>query len=922
MNLINRAKELELLIGLVAQAEEGTSAAVVVPGEPGIGKTALLDVVAARAVSQRVQVARLTGMESEVPLGYAALHRLLLPFSELIERLPGPQRDALQSTFGLVAGPPPDRFLVALGVLTLLAEAASAAPLLCIVDDSQWLDSESAVVLGFVARRLHAERIVMLFAARELTQVAPALQGLPEVVIGPLEADDATALLAMIAPGRLSPAVAARLVAEGRGNPLALMELAAELTPAQLAGTADLPDPLPAAGSLQQTFSRRLGRLSSGAQLLLAIAAAQPAASETLVWRAAEWLGIDADRVAPEVSGLAEFGAGVSFRHPLVRSVAYHRLPAAQRRMIHRALAEVSDASDQPDRVAWHLAMAATGPDEELAARLADVAGRAMDRGGYAATTAFLARAAELSADPALRAGRLVAAAEAALTAGHPVRARALLDQVESGAAGDQILVTALQLAGQVSFAMGQAGDAARQLLAAAKRLLPLDARRGRRTLLAALTAANYADRDVLEEVLACAAGVAETPVDLDDWNATADCLLLGLVHRLTGAPKQAAPLLRAAVSHLSQPATPDAIRMSIPVIVGALAGSELVDDNVTPDVVSMYLRSARRDGALMVVPTALLIQARVFLDGGRFDDAQQACAEGRALGEATGAPGIPDLANYVELALLSWRGREREARDLVAHLQRRNDEGMQLYHPPSYYLAVLELGLGHYREAYDHALAAFQTDRLSVGTLALPDLIEAAARCNELAMARQGLERLEGRAHASGTRWGLGRLARCQALLAGDGAEPLYRQAIELLDATSVRTDLARAHLLYGEWLRRQRRRRDARVQLRIAYEMFSQMGADGFASRASGELAATGESARKRTVETTQTLTAQEAQVARLVAQGNTNRDVAAELFLSPATIEYHLRKVYQKFAISSRTQLARAMLATNGQDDRINR
>ena len=917
MELVDRSRERDLLTRLLTQAAEGISAAVVVRGEPGIGKTALLDVVATRAAIQGMRVARVTGVEAEVPLGYAALHRLLLPFPGLVEQLPAPQREALQSTFGLVAGPPPDRFLIALGVLTMLADAASDARLLCVIDDAQWLDAESAVVLGFVARRLHAEGIVMVFAARELSQVAPALQDLPEVVMGALDASDAAALLAMIATARLSPDVEARLIAEGGGNPLALVELAAELTPAQLAGTAALPDPLPAAGSLQEMFSRRLARLSPGARLLLATAAAEPAAADTLLWRAAERLGVDADLAAAEVGGLAEFGAGVGFRHPLVRSVAYHSMPAVRRRLIHRILAEVTDGGEQPDRVAWHLAMAATGPDEELAARLADVAGRAMDRGGYAATTTFLARAAELSADPQLRTGRLLAAADAALTAGHPVQARTLLDQAESGATGDEQVATALRLAGQVSFATGRPGDAARQLLAAAQRLLPLDARLGRRTLLAALTAANYAGKDALEQVLAFAKGAAETPVDLQDPSSTADCLLLGFVQRLSGAPRQAAPLLRAAIGHLRAPATPDRIRMPVPIAVGVIAGTELMDDNTNYDMINTYVRSARRAGALMVLPAALSLLASQFLVQGRFDDAQEACAEGRALGEATGAPGSPDLASIVELGLWCWRGREQEAQDLAARItaqvQRRKDQDRQIYHPPWYYLVVLELGLGRYRQAYDHALPAFQADRLAIGTIFLLDLIEAAARCDELPVAQQALNRLEERAQASGAHQGLGLLACCQALLAGDAAEPLYRQAIELLEQTAIHTELARAHLLYGEWLRRQRRRRDARAQLRTAHDMFTQMGAGAFAARASAELAATGERPRQRSPETTQTLTPQEAQVARLVTQGGTNRDVAAELFISPATVEYHLRKVYQKLGITSRTQLARSTLST---------
>jgi DNA-binding CsgD family transcriptional regulator len=918
VQLVDRSQEFGFLTGLLAQAAEGTSAAVVVRGEPGIGKTALLDAVAGDAVTQGMTVARVIGVEAEAPLGYAALHRLLLRFSGLAEQLPAPQRDALRSTFGLVAGPPPDRFLVALAVLTLLADAASQAPLLCVVDDAQWLDAESAVVLGFVARRLQAEGIVMVFAARELSQVAPALQGLPEVIIGALDAGDATALLAMIATAKLNPDVQAQLITEGGGNPLALVELAAELTPAQLAGTAALPDPLPAAGSLQQMFSRRLARLSPGARLLLAVAAAEPTAADTILWRAAERLGVDADLAAAEVSGLAEFDTGVTFRHPLVRSVAYHSVPAVRRRLIHRTLAEMSDADVEPDRVAWHLAMAATGPDEELAARLAAVAGRAMDRGGYAARTAFLARAAELSADPQQRAGRLLAAAEAALTAGHPVQARALLDQAESGATGDQQLATALRLAGQVSFAAGRPGDAARQLLTATRQLMPVDTRLGRRTLLAALVAASLAGRTELNEVLAFAMGVAESPVDLQDPSSIADCLLLGFLRRLSGAPEQAVPLLRAALGHLRDSATPGAIRTSTPLIVSAIAGSELLDEKINYDVTNMYVQYARRAGALMVLPAALTILAGILMHRGRFDEAQQACAEGRALGEATGVPGSPDAASFIELGLLCWRGREQEARDLAAktaaEAQQLEKNTRQSRFAPPHDLAVLELSLGRYRQAYDHTVPAFRDDRLGLGTRILPDLIEAAVRCDELLVAREALSRLEARARASGASWGLGRLACCQALLAGDAAEPLYRQAVDYLERTAILPEIARTHLLYGEWLRRQRRRRDARLQLRTAYDMFTQIGADAFAARARAELAATGERPRQRSVETTQELTPQEVQVVRLVIQGGTNRDVAAELFLSPATVDYHLRKVYQKLQVTSRTQLALKMRSTS--------
>ena len=418
MKLVGRSAEWEALGGLLAGAAEGYSGALVLRGEAGAGKTALLEETLAAAAADGMQAARLTGVEAETQLGYAGLHRFLLPFAERLEGLPVPQRDALRSTFGLAAGPPADRFLVALAVLTLLADAASAVPLLCAVDDVQWLDPESAVVLGFVARRLYAERVVLLFAVREPAGELPALAGLPELAVGGLDEAAALELLASLAPGRLSPAVGARIFAGTGGNPLALTEVARELSPAQLAGAEALPEPLPAGGSLEQVFGRRLRRLPPEARLLLAVAAAEPTASEALLWHAAGQLGIDPDAAAAaDLGGLAEAGPRVEFRHPLVRSVVYYATSLRQRRLIHQALAAAGDGSE-PDRVAWHLGMAAAGPDEAVAARLEQAAGRARDRGGYAATVTFLSRAAELSPDQGARARRLVAAAEAALIAG------------------------------------------------------------------------------------------------------------------------------------------------------------------------------------------------------------------------------------------------------------------------------------------------------------------------------------------------------------------------------------------------------------------------------------------------------------------------------------------------------------------------
>ncbi len=913
MALVGRSSEREAIETLLEGALEGLSGVLVLRGEAGVGKTALLDDAAESAAARGMRVARLAGIESETQLGYAALHRPLLPYWGHVERLPGPQRDALKSTFGLAAGPPADRFMVALAVLTLLADVASEEPLLCLVDDGHWLDPETQVVLGFVARRLQAERVALVLATRDMQPLSPSA-ALPELVIGGLDHSEATDLLASVSETTVSPPVADRLVTSTGGNPLALVELARELTPEQFSGLSSLPEPLPVGRSLQAVFSRQLHRLPPESRLLLALAATEPGAPPATLWRAAAQLGVDPDLAASELGDLVAFTPRVTFRHPLVCSVAYHLTSLAERRLIHRALA---DQGEEPDRVAWHLGLAAAGPDEAAAARLEEMAERARQRGGYAARVTFLAQAAQLSVSDGLRTRRLLASAEAALAAGQPVRARALLDQAESGPTSDAQVATVLRLGGEVAFATGQTADAARQLLAAAKLLMPIDAQLGRRTLLAALTAANYTRDDVLNEVGTFAADLAETPLDLEDPSSTADFLLFGFLRRLCGESQHAVPVLRAALDHLRNPETPDGIRMSVPTSIVSVAEAELMDDHLAVDVLNTYVRFARRTGALRVLAPALTALAGLLpFQGRQLDEAEAAYDEGRALGQATGTPGIPGpQTTFTELALLCWRGHEVEARALSARMTAQEESGAgDVRSRQQRWLALLELSLGRYRQAYGRVLAVFRDDRLGIGTLALPDVVEAAARCGELAVAREALTRLQDRAEASGARWGLGRLASCQALLGEDGAEGLYGQAIDLLESTAALPDLARTHLLYGEWLRRQRRRRDARLHLGSAYEMFVEMGANGFAARTQAELAATGERARKRSVETSQTLTPQETQVARLVAEGRANRQVAAELFISPATVDYHLRKVYQKLGITSRTQLARMMLTAS--------
>ena len=914
--LVDRSAEREALGGLLAKAAERFSGTLVLRGEAGIGKTALLDETVAAAAAAGMRIARLTGVEPETQLHYAALHRFLLRFADLLEQLPVPQRDALRSTFGLVAGPPADRFLVALAVLTLLADAASDAPLLCVIDDVQWLDPESAVVLGFVARRLHAEQVVLLFAVREPAGPLPALAGLPELAVGGLDHGAAMQLLASLTPGRLSPAVGARIVAETGGNPLALIEVARELSAAQLAGSEVLPEPLPVGGSLEEAFGRQVSRLAPKARLLLAVAAAEPTASQDLLWRAAGQLGVDPDAAAPaDLGGLAEIGSQVEFRHPLIRSVAYHGTPLWQRRRIHQALAAVSDGSE-PHRVAWHLGMAAVGPDEAVAAQLEHAAGRARDRGGYAATVAFLSRAAELSEEEGERARRLLAVAEAALTAGQPRRAGALLEEATPRLGDSLARAQARRLHGTILFALGHADEAAPVLLEAAQALAPTDSRGARAALLEAVTVAQYAGWSASKAAVSETAGaVRATPAAAGSSASVADLLLSGFAARAADGYPTAAPLFRRAVVMLDaadlSPA--DGLRL---LGLGCLAAAELFDDQAQRALAIRWVQLARDQGALTALPVALNIQSTFAeVAAGRFDAAAACFAEASEISAATGNPGIFGTAGVSEAFELVGRGRETDARRVAAAAAREATGAGRggLRNWVQYCVAVLELGLGNYEAALQSALGVYDDDAPFSGTLVLPDLVEAAARCGETGPSEAALGRLAERATAAGTPLALGLLARSRALLASDdNAERLYEEAVGHLRACRARPQLARAHLVYGEWLRRQRRRRDAREQLRTAHDIFTSIGAEAFAERTRIELLATGEHARQRTAETETELTPQELQIARLVSQAESNREIAAQLFLSPSTVDYHLRKIFRKTGVASRTQLARTMAA----------
>jgi Mg2+ and Co2+ transporter CorA len=597
--LTDRTDEFSVLSGLLEGAQAGNSAALVLRGGPGIGKTALLEAVSGSADAHAMTTVHVAGIESEAPLGYAALHRLIRFFPGAVDRLPTPQRDALRTTFGLAFGPPPDRFLIGLSVLTLLADAAADGPLLAVIDDAQWLDPESGIALGFAARRLQAERVVMLFAARETEGGSPWLSALPELMIGPLDDRDATKLLSEVTSGLLGPAARARLLGECRGNPLALVEVARELTPEQLTGAAVLPDPLPAADSLRQLFARRLRQLTLGARLLLAVAAAEPTASGPLVRSVAQRLGAAAEADG-ELDRLVSFSDRVRFSRPLVRSAAYYSTPISERRRIHGALAEAMDSPQNSDRVTWHLAMSTTGPDEAIASRLEQVARRMRDRGGYAANSALLRRAAALSADEHSRTDRLLAAADAALTAGHPERARSMLAEARHRPVDERQAALALRLSGEALFATGATDDAARELLAAAKVLMPLDPSLARQTLLAALLAANFASAGAFEDVRSFAATIAPADPPPDDPPRVADLFLLGFLRRLAGDAELAARLLRNALTQLERSERADELRAATAYAARLDAGTgELTTSEIAAFITSQVLITVRQDDGL-----------------------------------------------------------------------------------------------------------------------------------------------------------------------------------------------------------------------------------------------------------------------------------------------------------------------------------
>jgi DNA-binding CsgD family transcriptional regulator len=905
-SLLGRAGECALLDGLIGDIRRGASRSLVLRGEAGIGKTALLTYLIESSPDLRVE--RAVGVESEMELAYASLHQLCAPLLDRLERLPAPQHDALRIVFGLSAGPAPDRFLVGVAVLSLLSDVAEEGPLLCVVDDAQWLDQISALTLAFVARRLLAERVGLVFAAREPGE---ALAHVPELPVQGLRHGDARTLLSSAVRFTLDERVRDRIIAETRGNPLALLELPRGLTATQLAGGFGLlaGDALP--GRIEQSFVRQLETLSDDARRLLLVAAAEPVGDPLLLWRAAEQLDIGpAGADGATAQGLLSIGERVTFHHPLVRSAAYRSAAVQERRAAHLALAEATDPDIDPDRRAWHLAAGAATADEQVALQLERSARRAQARGGLSAAAAFLQRSVALSADHAQRVRRALAAAQASLHAGAFDAALGLLATAEAGALDELQIAQVQLLRGEIAFASSMGSAAPPMLLKAAERLVRLDVELARETYLDAWGAALFAGRlatggDLLE-VSRAVRSAPPPPRPL----RPSDLLLDSLATLITEGPAAGAPMLRRATRAFldESSSAQENFRWGW---MSTIPSNVLWDEDSWYAITARQVRDARDAGALARLPIDLTAWAILVAWRGDFEAAAAAIAEAEAVTRATGSRFAP----YAALLLATLRGRQGDdASTVIESVIRDASAGGQGIGVQwaEWVSSILFNGLGRYDQALAAAeRAAEEMPHLFISAWARSELIEAAVRSGRIERAAAALEPLAEVTATAGTDWGLGIAARSRALLSeGETAERLYREAIERLGRTRLRPELARAHLLYGEWLRRDDRRVDARAQLRAAHDQLTSIGMEAFAERARKELLATGERVRKRTVETRDDLTAQERQIAQLACDGLSNPEIGARLFLSPRTVEWHLRKVFTKLGVRSRGELANAL------------
>ncbi|MFE3001444.1 AAA family ATPase [Nocardia sp. NPDC059246] len=898
--LVGRYRELEALDRLLREVRDGRSGVLVLRGEAGVGKSALLDQLAEQVTGMRI--VRTVGVEAESDFAYSALQRLCAPLLSQLDRLPQVQQDALRVAFGLCAGHPPEMLLVGMAVLGLFAETAAETPLLCLIDDAQWLDLMSQRILAFVGRRLEAESVAMVFAERATDgRCAEELSGLPDLPVHGLADADARALLDSVLPGPVDARVRDRIVAETGGNPLALLELPRSLSSTELAFGFGGPGGAPMETRLEDTFRRRIDSLPDDTRILLLVAAVEPVGDGPLLGRALRVLGIGLEAAAPaEAANLITLGTAVRFRHPLVRSALWRGADAAALRAAHRALAEATDAERDPDRRAWHRAHAAAGPDEQIAAALERSADRALARGGRAAAASFLERAGALTPDWEERARRVLAAAGTYLAAGAPTRVPDLLAAAELGPLNRRQQAEVTRLRAMASYLAKPGFGAVEPLLAATNQLRDLDPVAARATCLSALGAAMWAGRiepDGLRRT-------AETAHGLPPGDDMAGVFLRAFVTLFVDGPGAAVPFLQKALGDYVTDGDPGVLWLAV------AAAVELGDLHTCLSITERVAATARATGTLSLIPTALTYRTIALIHAGRFAETRDllteiaAAEESMRLNPSTIAPAM----------LAAYRGNERQALAAIEILARDGEQrGLgRLLGVAGCARAVLHNGLGNYSGALEAARSALEYRDFALHHWAVCELVEAAARTGEQTLAAEARERLADWAR-TGTPWAHGAHALAEALTEAAGSagqtEDRYREAIDHFGQGGLGVLEARARLLLGEWLRRRNRRAHARVELRAAYDGFVKMDMGAYAERARRELFATGETVRKRTVGTP-LLTPQEAQIARLAAAGRPNAEIGAELFLSPRTVEWHLRKVFTKLGVSSRRELDGAL------------
>lgn len=915
--LYGRDAERAQIGTLLEAARDSRSGALVVRGEPGIGKTALLADARERA-ARDMHVLSASGVESESDLPFAAVHQLLLPALDRLERLPAPQAAALRGALGLEEGGAQEPFLVFAACLSLLAEVAERRPLLCTVDDAHWLDTASADAFSFVARRLDAEGIVMLFGAREREARAFDAVGIPSLTLEPLDAEAATTLLTRVA-GNVAPTVRERLLQQAGGNALALVELPASLSQAQLDGTEPLPDVLPLTDDVESIFLERVRRLPGEAQRLLLVAAADEVEDVGLIVHAAELFGAGPEALdLSEEAGLVSVeGHRLSFRHPLVRSAIYRSATSSERRDAHGALAQAfARYEEHADRRAWHLAASVLEPDENVVRALEVAAERAEERAGYVAAAKAYARAGELSSDDEARGRRLARAARAARIAGADDYAVTLA--AEAGPlVVDPVVQAELALAvGVAEFRQGRPLDGFPRLIDAAREVADHDLTKAVELLIWATGAASMGGNPTaLAEVPRLAAALASAA---DDGEAAyvAEALAAFADVRAGGTPSTTVRLEEA----FAWATTSDDAQHVFAISIGALFSG---DEDRFAGLINRATSLARERGEFGILAEALSMASVQHYLAQRFDEAAVVASEALQFARELRAPNAEARPLLILSFVEAIRGDEESVR-------RHTDDviGLAAAHGlparatfAAYVRAMLDLGHGRWTEALEH-LAVVTDPRPDVGDAflakgALPDVVEAAVHAGRREDAQKALSQFEEWAAESSVPAVQARLASCRALLAERREATAHFEEALAPEAGSKPFDLARMQLLYGEHLRRARRRVDSRAQLRAALQSFERLRAAPWAERARTELRATGETARMRDPSTIDKLTPQELQIARLVADGLSNKEVAAQLFLSPRTIDYHLRNVFSKLGITSRTQLARLQLAQDEVD-----